>query len=162
VILFSPVKKSKKETASSKFINDNQASVISKGTSEVNGLKALILKSKITKESNSIEVLSYFIEKNSDVFIFHGISSTENYSKYKNHFRGTMNGFRELKDKSKLNIQPDRISIKMINEPIKLEQAFRKFGVDNKKLNELALINGKELNEIIPANILIKIIEKSR
>jgi predicted Zn-dependent protease len=162
VILFSQVKNSRNETASSKFINDNQASVTSKGTSVINGLKALILQSKITKESNSIEVLSYFIEKNSDVFIFHGISSIENYSKYKNHFRDTMNGFQELKDKSKLNIQPDRISIKMVNEPMRLEQALRKFGVDNKKLNELALINGKELNEIIPANTLIKIIEKGR
>ena len=41
-----------------------------------------------------------------------------------------------------------------------LENALRSLSVPNEKLKEMALLNGGNLNQIIPANTLIKVVEK--
>jgi predicted Zn-dependent protease len=41
-----------------------------------------------------------------------------------------------------------------------LENVLRSFGVPKEKLKEMALLNGKNLDQVIPANTLIKLVEK--
>ena len=73
-----------------------------------------------------------------------------------------MNGFRTLRDKSKLNVKPDRLRVKKIKRSMTMQAALKKFRIKEKNLIKLALMNGKDLHETLPANTLLKIIEKGR
>lgn len=69
-----------------------------------------------------------------------------------------MEGFRQLTDQSKINKQPERIRIKTVNSRITLEQALRNYSAPANRLNELAILNGMKLTDIITAGTMIKII----
>lgn len=43
-----------------------------------------------------------------------------------------------------------------------LENVLRSFGVPKEKLKEMILINGGDLEQMIPVNTLIKVVEKGR
>jgi predicted Zn-dependent protease len=70
--------------------------------------------------------------------------------------------FKELSDPKMINIKPDRIRIRDIGSVDTLENALRSLGVPNEKLKEMALLNGKHLNEMIPANTMLKVVERGR
>ena len=126
----------------------------------VNDLKTVKLESRIDNQSGPIGVMSYFISKGKNVFIFHGLASIEQYSDYKMDFRNSMNGFQTLRDKTKLNVKPDRIRLITLSKSMTLKHALKSSGITDDKLNELALINGKELTEKLEKNTVIKIIKK--
>jgi len=41
-----------------------------------------------------------------------------------------------------------------------MEDALQSFNVPNERLKEMALLNGGDLNQVVPANTLIKVGEK--
>jgi hypothetical protein len=59
-----------------------------------------------------------------------------------------------------MNVAPDRIRFRSTRTTDTLENMLRSFGVPNEKLKEMVLLNGGDLNQVIPANTLIKVIEK--
>ncbi len=69
-----------------------------------------------------------------------------------------MEGFRQLTDQSKINKQPERIRIKTVNKNITLEQALRNYSVPANRLNELSILNGMKLTDIVTSGMMIKII----
>jgi len=73
-----------------------------------------------------------------------------------------MMGFQDLKDKSKLNIQPDRIQIRKVSKAGTLKQVLNRFKVPDDKLAEIALLNGKELNSRIESKTLVKTVARGR
>jgi predicted Zn-dependent protease len=73
-----------------------------------------------------------------------------------------MQRFRELKDPKKLNVKPDRIRIRATRSGGTLRQALKGLGVPKDKMKEVALLNGRRLNEPIQKNTLLKTISKQR
>jgi predicted Zn-dependent protease len=104
--------------------------------------------------------MSYFIEKGKNVFVFHGLTSVERFQNYAPAFENTMRQFKELSDPKRIHVRPDRIRIRSGKATDTLENVLRSFGVPNEKLKEMALLNGKNLDQVIPANTLIKVAEK--
>jgi predicted Zn-dependent protease len=70
--------------------------------------------------------------------------------------------FRELSDSRRINVKPDRIRIRTTKSSDTLENVLRSYGVQNEKLKDIALLNGRNLDQVIPANSLIKVVEKGR
>jgi hypothetical protein len=54
----------------------------------------------------------------------------------------------------------DRIRIRSRQTTDTLENTLRSFGVPSEKLKEMVLLNGGDPNQVIPANTLIKVVEK--
>lgn len=146
----------------SKFLEESKATILSQKESTVNGLKCLILVSGILDEAGAITVLSYFISKDSSVFVFHGFSAEENFTAYEKDFQHTMNGFQVLRDPGKLSVQPDRIRIKTVSTRMTVRQALKEMGTPEADLKKLALINGRALTDELPANSQLKVIVKGR
>jgi hypothetical protein len=73
-----------------------------------------------------------------------------------------MHQFKELTDPKRLNVKPDRIRIRPTSTSESLENTLRSFGVQNERMMEIALLNGRYLNQVIPTNTLIKVVEKGR
>ena len=146
----------------SSFLSESQATVLSQKESAVNGLKCLILASSIPGEGGMLTVLSYFISKDSSVFVFHGFTEEENFAAFQKDFQHTMNGFQALRDPDKLSVQPDRIRIKTTSRHMTVRQALTEMGTPDADLKKLALMNGRALTDELPLNSQLKVIVKGR
>jgi predicted Zn-dependent protease len=162
VILFSLTAGPSPYEAARTFVGKTGAVVIRSETTQVNGLPSQRVISDIQTQSGVIRVMSYFIQKERRIFVFHGLSLRSLFQKYQTLFDGHMRQFKELSDPKRINIKPDRIRIRAVGSVDTLENALRSLGVPNEKLKEMALLNGKHLNEMIPANTMLKVVERGR
>jgi predicted Zn-dependent protease len=124
----------------------------------VNGLNALAFIADQKQEQQTLRTLSYIIQYNNNLYHLIGVSTLADFNNYSASFSNTMQNFRQLTDQAKLNKKPDRVRIKTINQATTLEQALRGYGIEQKRLQEMAILNGMKLNEKLPAGTLIKII----
>jgi predicted Zn-dependent protease len=160
VILLSATSGSSSREAAREFVTKTGAAVIRSDGIQVNGLSTQRVTSEIRTEKADYRLMSYFIEKGKSVFVFHGLTSVERFQNYGPLFENTMRQFRELSDPRRIDVKPDRIRIRATRSSDTLENALRSLTVPNEKLKEVALLNGGNLNQIIPANTLIKVVEK--
>jgi len=112
------------------------------------------------QQQATVRTLSYIIQYGNLNYLLIGVSGIADFNNYSALFSNTMQNFRELKDASKLNKQPDRVRIKTVSQSITLEQALRQYKVSDKRFDELAILNGMELKEKIAPGTMIKVIEK--
>ena len=160
VMLLSATSGASPREAAREFVTNTGATVIRSDGIQVNGLPSQRVTSEIRTEKTAYRLMSYFIEKGKRVFVFHGLTSVETFQNYGSLFENTMRQFRELFDPRKIDVKPDRIHIHATRRPGTLEDALRSLSVPNEKLKEMALLNGGDLSQIIPANTLIKVVEK--
>jgi predicted Zn-dependent protease len=161
-ILFSMAAEKDPQSAANQFVNSNQAQVQSQNSIRVNNLNAVKLISLMAGESQTLQVVSYFIAKDALVYVFHGFSAQTEFSQYQNVLQVPMQGFANLTDASKINVKPDLLQIKRVNSTTNLRQALKTNGVADKYLDEHAIINGLELTSTLPPNTLIKVVERGR
>ncbi len=160
VILLSQASGSSSREAAKEFITKTGASVIRSDGIQVNGLSSQRVTSEIRSQKAVYRLMSYFIEKGKSVFVFHGLASVEGFQNYGSLFENTMRQFRELSDSRRIDVKPDRIRIRAARSSDTLENVLRSLSVSNDKLKETALLNGGNLNQVIPVNTLIKVVEK--
>jgi predicted Zn-dependent protease len=160
VILLSVTSGSSSKEAAREFVTNTSASVVRSDGIQVNGLTSQRVVSEVRTQKAAYRLMSYFIEKGKNVFAFHGLTSAERFQSYGTLFENTMRQFKELSDPKRIHVKPDRIHIRSARATDTLENVVRSFGVPNEKLKEMALLNGKNLNEVVPANTLIKVVEK--
>jgi len=160
VVLFSLASATNPSAAAAEFIKKSGATVKSRQSLKVNGLSAHTLTSEITSEESTIPVVSYFIQMDNRVFTFHGFSSQEKFALFLPTLKKPMAGFKRLTDRNKINVKPAHLTIKKITRSLSLKQALKQFGVTDDKLEEMAILNGKKLEDQLPANTLVKIVVK--
>ncbi len=161
-ILFSLASEKDPSSAASQFVTNNQAQVQSQNSIRVNNFNAIKLVSVLAGESQTLQLVSYFIAKDALVYVFHGFAAQTEFSQYQSTLQIPMQGFANLSDASKINVKPDLLQIKRVNSTTTLRQALKNNGVADKYLDELAIINGLELTSNVPANTLIKVVERGR
>ncbi|MGF1585801.1 MAG: M48 family metalloprotease [Bacteroidales bacterium] len=132
----------------------------------VNGMPAIAtLSSQTSQDPNTgqqqtLRVLSYFIDDQGTYYVFHGVSAEANFDKYAQAFERTMTSFDKLTDKARLNVQPERVQVRKIQQAGTLAEAFRSLGVPQQRMEELALLNNMQLDERVSAGRLVKVIGK--
>lgn len=130
----------------------------------VNGMPAVvtlskqIIKDESTGQQQINAVLSYFINCDNSFYVFHGITSEVDYKGYIGTFESTMKKFSKLTDPSKLNVKPRRILVKKVQRSGTLAEVFNSYGVQQKQMQELALLNNLELTDKVLVGKLIKIV----
>jgi predicted Zn-dependent protease len=159
-ILFTLAQEKTTGAAAQSFISNTNATVMSQSDTKVHGFNTTKLLSILSGESAPLQVMSYFIEKDSYIFVFHGFSDQTQFTSYQSAFQATMDGFDTLRDKSKLSVQPARIRIREVTKAMKLRDALKDFAVADNDLEQMALMNGMNLNDTIAAKTLIKTVEK--
>jgi len=161
-IIFSIATARSPKEAAGKFTQANGASVLASDSITVNGFPAQRVVCDVKGQSGVIRVVSYFIQKENSVFYFHGLSAPSAFDKHLNTFERTMRGFKELSDPKKINVKPDRIRLRTTKAAGTVESSLRSMGIPKEDLDGMALLNGMELNESLPMNSLIKVVEKGR
>jgi len=130
----------------------------------VNGLPAIIMQTKQVVQdqtsgvSRSNMILSYFINYNNLIYLFHGISAENDFNSFGRSFESSMSTFTRLTDASKINVKPKRIQVVKVQKQGTLTDAFTYYRVPQKQYNELALLNDMELSDKVQAGKLIKIV----
>jgi predicted Zn-dependent protease len=160
LMLLSATSGSSSREAAREFVTKTGASVIRSDGIQMNGLSSQRVASEIRTQKAAYRLMSYFIEKGKNVFVFHGLTTVEGFRNYGPLFENTMRQFRDLSDPRRIDVKPDRIRIRAPEGAGTMESALRSLNVPNEKLKEMALLNGGDLSQIIPANTLIKVVEK--
>ncbi|MGD2125992.1 MAG: M48 family metalloprotease [Desulfobacteraceae bacterium] len=161
-ILFSLTSRMSPKQAARKFAEKTRARVISADAIQVHGLSSYRMISDVRTRSGILRVMSYFIKKREHIYVFHGICSPSLFQRYEDFFGGTMGRFKHLSDPKRINVQPDRIRIREAKRAGSVKGALQSVGVPDKELEKMALLNGKSLDEKIPANTPLKVVQKGR
>jgi len=148
--------------AANRFFSKVQARIVKAEALQVNGLTAQRVFSDHATQQGNIRLVSYFIQKDQRVYVFQGLCALTAAVSFEGTFTNTMGGFKELTAPERINVQPDRIRIRTTQTTQTLDYHLRSFGVQDTKLQEGALLNGKNLSDRIPAHTLLKVVERGR
>ena len=151
--------KSPAETAKA-FASKNRASVLQSGTVNVHGLSSYRLVSDIPTQKANYRVLSYFIQREQQIYVFHGLTTPALFARYDETFENTMRQFDQLSDPKKINVKPSRIRIKSTGRTESMEATLLSLGIPKEEFKEVSLLNGIDLKDRVSANTLVKVIEK--
>jgi predicted Zn-dependent protease len=162
IMLFRLAGTSSSKAAADQFIEKSKAKVAKNEATKVNGLKARKVFSELVDQSNVLRIQSYFIELSGEVYVFHGFSSSSEFDNYQSTYTKTMNGFNRLKDKAKLNVKPDRVKVVKVGKAGTFKQVLDEFKTPDKEREEIALLNGLNLNDKVKAGTKIKLIKKGK
>ncbi len=162
VIIFTLAKGNSPSAAADQFLQQSGAVVQSRQNTNVNGLPAHKMISQITDQQSgsTIALISYFIKTDQNIYVFHGFSSPDKFNSYLPKLEQPMRGYKRLTDRRKINVKPARLAIKKVTRRQSLRQALKSFGVADKDLEKIAILNGMNLSDVIQANTLIKIVQK--
>lgn len=148
------------DAAAQAVLKNYQLNLVESNRITVNGFSAIAMVADQQQQNQTIRTLTYVIQGDGRIYNFIGVTLQSKFSNYQSIFQGTMGDFSRLTDASKINVQPERIKIKTVSSAGTLESALRQNGVSNDKLQELAILNGMELNDRVSQGMLIKVIGK--
>jgi len=160
VILFSVSQDATPATAATNFATSSGVVVKTSEATRINGLTAQRVVSDLTHEGAVYSFSSYFIQKDGKIFTFHGYTTQAQLATYLPAFNQTMTQFRNLTDAAKINVKPARLVIKKTTSQTSLRNALQQFGVTPDKHEEIAILNGRKLDETVSANTMIKVVVK--
>jgi len=149
------------------FISENKLQIFTKKEARINGLRAIKTiadqPASIDERGNLTEALRFqttFFLYNDLIYQFMGLTRLNDYDTYKRHFDNTMNNFKRLNDPKRINVKPDRIVIKTVQQTTTLKSVLAYYKMSSDRLEELSLINGMQLTDTVQKGSLIKIISK--
>ncbi|MBT1700948.1 M48 family metalloprotease [Fulvivirgaceae bacterium PWU4] len=148
------------EAAARTVLQQYQLSVVDSRRTDVNGLPAVVMVAdqQQQQQEQGVRALVYLIQYGQNIYNLMGASSLADFNGYFQVFQNTMAGFSVLNDPDKINRQPRRVRIKTVQQAGTLAQALGNRG-DQKKMDELATLNGMALNDRVEKGMLIKVIE---
>jgi predicted Zn-dependent protease len=152
------------QEAANNVVQKNNLQVLESNQITVNGLNAISMVADVKAEqqqqqqTSSVRTLSYLIQYDKNIYLILGATSVNDFNIYSQYFLQSMKNFRELKDASKLNKQPDRIRIKVVKQNGTLKEALNSYNMAENKQEEISLLNGMQLSDRVLAGSLIKIL----
>jgi predicted Zn-dependent protease len=140
------------------FVTKMKATVLSRNSKTVNGFSTVVLESKIITDSDELRVLSYFIKKDDNVYVFHGFTTSALFSNHKGTFANVMNGFESVRDQAVINKKPKRIKIEKASISGKFVEVMNAHGMKREMLDELGLINAKATSDRVEKGEWVKVV----
>ncbi len=153
------------EEAGQAVLQQNNLQVIESKEVNVNGLRALAMVAdnkpdpQQQQQQQPIRTLSYLIQDGAVIYHMLGVSATATFNNYAGFFTSCMQSFKKLTDAAKINKKPERVRIKTVTANSTLEQALKAFRVEDKRMEELAILNGMLRTAPVTKGMLIKIID---
>jgi len=141
------------------FVAKLKARVEQSAEQTVNGLRARRLVATVIDGNQQTQIVSYFIQKGNETFIFHGLADAAGFSKVATTLEQPAASFAALSDQTKLNRQPQRLAVKQISQATTLEEALRSYRVDGKLWPRVAWMNELRLTDRLQPGQRIKVIE---
>ncbi len=157
------------QEAANNVLKQYNLQVINSQNTNVNGLNAITMVAdqipqqqtqQTQQQQPVVRTLNYVIQQGSNFYHIVGVSSAADFNNYSSFFSNTMQGFRTVTDPAIINRKPDRVKLKTVSQTNTLEQLLKQYKVADKKLTEIAILNGMNLKDKVPAGTMIKVIER--
>ncbi len=148
--------------AANKMVQDLQLQIKDRRTGQVNGFPAMMIESEQTNQQSgqSIRIMSTLIQDEKLIYVFHGLSTPEDFGRYRAQFNNSMQSFKRLTDPSKINVQPERIKIVSVQQDGTLANALRQAGLSSDRFEEMSILNGMQQTDRVTRGMLIKSVAK--
>ncbi len=147
------------QQAADNFATGAQATVLRRESIRVHGMTAYLLETTLQSQNTALQVLSYFIQKDQNIFVFHGFTTPANYSKSYGAFTSVMTGFDELRNQAALNKKPNRVRIETAKQDGTFAAALKGFGMKEEMLKELSILNGIQLEGQVKRGDPVKVVK---
>ncbi len=134
----------------------------------INGLPAItVISDQVQQDQQTgrtvatgIKVATTFIQYNNLIYILRGVAQAANFNTYSATFGNVMKGFEPLTDAEKINRKPERVKIVTVEQQTTLADALKAQGMPAHRHEELAILNGMQLRDVLAAGTLIKVVAK--
>lgn len=154
------------DAAAQTAVQNYQVNVLESERSTINGLPAVVLIGDQQNEQQaqqaaqqSVRLIMCLIQHGEHIYNIIGASTQADFNAYMQLFQSTIGSFQELNDQSKINKQAERVRVKTVSQDGTLAQALTSLRVDQKRTEEVAVLNGMDLNDRVERGMLIKVIE---
>lgn len=148
------------EAAAQGVLDNYKLTLVESKQLEVNGLPAIAMVADQQQGQQTLRTLSYLISHGENIYLMLGASAQADFNAFAQIFTNSMSNFRQLSDPAMLNRQPERISIKTVKQNGTLAQALRSYQVQEDRMEELAVLNGMQLNDRVEQGMLLKVVER--
>ncbi|AKQ45054.1 peptidase M48 [Rufibacter radiotolerans] len=162
------------EAAGQQMLQQNQLQAIESKSVTVNGLPALAIISQPApqqqqqqaqqqqqqQQQQPVQLLTYLIQYGGNIYNITGVTTAQDFNTYFQTFSGVAQNFRQLTDQEKINRKPEVVHIKTVKSATTLRQALKNYNIPDNRLEEMAILNGMQLTDQLPANTLFKVVEK--
>lgn len=156
------------EAAAQAILENYNLKLVDSKRETVNGLQAIAMvadqqtdqQQQQQQQQPALRTLTYLISYGGNIYTVLGASALADFNNFLPTFTRTMTNFRPLTDPDKLNRQPERIRIKTATQNTTLAQALRDNRMPADRMQELAILNGMELEDRVTKGMLFKVIEK--
>ncbi len=146
--------------AADTFIQGAGAAVSSREKLTVNGLQAEKVVARVISDSDTLRTMSYFIAKDGAIYAMHGVAPQGKYAQYSATFASTMGAFKNLTDQAKINVKPQRLSVKSASKAGTASATLKQFGTADADLEQRTILNGMQPTDPLKAGTLIKTVVK--
>ncbi len=148
------------EAAAAAILKNYQLTLVESKKHTVNGLPAMVMVAdqSAQDQQQSLRTLIYVIAHGKNNYAMIGVSGRSTFDAYAATFQGSMERFNELKDPEKINKKAERIRIKTVQRNATLAEALKGHGTPDKRMEELAILNGMNLTDKVTKGMLIKTI----
>ena len=144
------------EQAASQFLSQQGVRAGNASRSSINGLPAASSYFQAQTEQGQIEGLVSFISYGGQTFGLMAYTPAGKLNNYDQVFQSTIRSFTELRDQSKINVQPARVELVKVPRQLTLEQ-FNAQYPSSAPIEQLAIINELEGPQtLIPAGRTVK------
>jgi predicted Zn-dependent protease len=144
------------EQAARQFLSQQGVQAGNASTASINGLPAASSYFQAQTEQGVIEGIVSFVSYGGQTFGLMGYTPTGKLGSYDRAFQQTIGSFGQLRDQSKINVQPARVELVKVPRQMTLEQ-FNSQYPSTVPVEQLAIINEMEgPGAVIPAGHTIK------
>ncbi|MFC6224713.1 M48 family metalloprotease [Hymenobacter artigasi] len=133
----------------------------------INGFPALVFTADQVQQDPQtgqqvagVRVLGHIIQDGKSLYAFMGVAAPADFPAFAPQFSNVAQGFARLTEPDKLNRKPERIHIQKLRLRSNLRQALLAQGTPENRLEELAILNGMQLNDQVNAGSLIKVVRR--
>jgi predicted Zn-dependent protease len=146
--------------AAEAILKNYQLTLVESKKDIVNGLPviAMVADQAAQEQQESLRALIYVIEHGKNNYAMIGVSGRSTFDVYASTFRGSMEKFNVLNDPEKINKKAERIRVKTVQQNSTLGEALKTYGTNDKRLEEVAILNGMNLTDKVTKGMLIKTI----
>jgi predicted Zn-dependent protease len=149
-----------KDYALGKASELEEAFFISEQSLTINGLSSFQQLYDLARpEKEALRIRITHIKKGSSIFSFYALSTTNDFPKYDFQFSTLVSSFKELRDRTHLRRQPNRLKLVQADGKQTLEQIFMRTGLKKDIWSKLAIMNGMKLDQIPKQNQLVKLVK---
>jgi predicted Zn-dependent protease len=168
MMLFTLAQGNSLEEAAQQVLQQYQFQAVDSKRENVNGLNAIAVvadqqvqqqQQQQQSQTQGVRALIYVIQYGGNIYTMIGASALQNFNTFFPTFQHTMQNFNVLSDPEKINKQPEHVHIKTVQQPATVEQVLKSYGTPQKRLEEVAVLNGMELSDKLERGTLIKIIQ---